>query len=552
MKDEVGLRTSERKFSLYSIRSENRAKNQMAFLILVFLFVTFILTSVHLLSGNHRRRVHRRLPPGPKGWPIVGNLPQLGPKPHQTLHALSKTFGPILSLRFGSVDVVVASSAAAASQFLRTHDANFSNRPPNSGAEHVAYNYQDLVFAPYGARWRMLRRLCALHLFSAKAMEDFRDVRGGEVQQLVWELAKKAGEAVDVGGEVNACATNALTRATVGRRVFGGKDEREGAEEFKEMVVELMKLAGVFNIGDFVPGLAWLDLQSLHNELQGVVKKMKKLHRRFDEFFEGIIAEHREAEEKADSDGKRSDMLSILIGLKEEAAGEGIKLTDTDIKALLLNLFTAGTDTTSSTVEWALAELIRHPNLLKQAQIELDSVVGSDRLVSESDLPSLPFLQAIVKETFRLHPSTPLSLPRIASKDCEIDGYFIPEGSTLLVNVWSIARDPSVWSDEPLAFRPERFLMGGLHEVVDLKGNDFELIPFGAGRRICAGLSLGLRMVQFMTATLIHAFDWGLVDGQMVEKLDMEEAYGLTLRRAVPLVAKPMTRLARKTYPKDA
>ncbi|KAI0516618.1 hypothetical protein KFK09_009295 [Dendrobium nobile] len=544
MKDEVGLRTCELKCSLYSIPSENREKNQMALLIFVFLFVTFIFAFIRLLSGNHRRRVHGRLPPGPKGWPIIGNLPQLGPKPHQTLHALSKTFGPILSLRFGSVDVVVASSSAAASQFLRTQDANFSNRPPNSGAEHVAYNYQDLVFAPYGARWRMLRRLCALHLFSSKAMEDFRDVRGGEVEQLVRELAKKAGEAVDVGGEVNTCATNALTRATVGRRVFGGKDEREGAEEFKEMVVELMKLAGVFNIGDFVPGLAWLDLQ-------GVVKKMKKLHGRFDEFFDGIIAEHREAEEKADSDGKRSDMLSILIGLKEEAGGEGIKLTDTDIKALLLNLFTAGTDTTSSTVEWALAELIRHPNLLKQAQIELDSVVGSDRLVSESDLPNLPFLQAVVKETFRLHPSTPLSLPRIASKDCEIDGYLIPEGSTLLVNVWSIARDPSMWPDEPLAFRPERFLMGGLHEGVDLKGNDFELIPFGAGRRICAGLSLGLRMVQFMTATLIHAFDWCLVDGQMVEKLDMEEAYGLTLRRAMPLIAKPMTRLAPKAYPKD-
>ncbi|PKU68301.1 flavonoid 3'-monooxygenase CYP75B3-like [Dendrobium catenatum] len=512
----------------------------MALLIFLFIFVTFLLTSLHLLSGNHRRRI-RRLPPGPKGWPIIENLPQLGPKPHQTLHALSKTFGPILSLRLGAVDVIVASSAAAASQFLRTHDANFSSRPPNSGAKHVAYNHQDLVFAPYGARWRMLRRLCTLHLFSAKAMEDFRHIRVEEAAQLVRRIAEKGGEAVDIGGEVNTCVTNALARATVGRRVFGEK----GAEEFKEMVVELLRLAGVFNIGDFVPGLAWLDLQ-------GVVKKMKKLHRRFDEFFEGIIAEHREAEEKADSDGKRSDMLSILIGLNEEASGEGIKLTDKGIKALLLNLFVAGTDTTSSTVEWALAELIRHPNLLKQAQIELDSVVGSDRLVSESDLPNLPFLQAIVKETFRLHPSTPLSIPRIASKDCEIDGYLIPEGSTLLVNVWSIARDPFMWPDEPLAFRPERFLVGGLHEGVDLKGNDFELIPFGAGRRICVGLSLGLRMVQFLTATLIHAFDWGLVQGQMVENLDMEEAYGLGLRRAVPLVSKPTARLSPMAYTKNA
>lgn len=237
----------------------SQPRNQMAFHILL-LFPTILFASLLLISGYRRRRL-RRLPPGPKGWPIVGNLPQLGPKPHQTLHALAKTYGPILRLRLGAVDVVVASSAAAASQFLRTHDANFSSRPPNSGAEHVAYNYEDLVFAPYGARWRMLRRLCALHLFSAKAMEDFRHVRGGEVERLVRGIAEKEGGAVDVGGEVNSCATNALARVAVGRRVFGRPEEKEGAEEFKEMVAELMRLAGVFNIGDFVPGLGWLDLQ---------------------------------------------------------------------------------------------------------------------------------------------------------------------------------------------------------------------------------------------------------------------------------------------------
>lgn len=190
-----------------------------------------------------------------------------------------------------------------------------------------------------------------------------------------------------------------------------------------------------------------------------------------------------------------------------------------------------------------MAELIRRPDLLKQAQAELDSVVGLSRLVSESDLPKLPFLQAVVKETFRLHPSTPLSLPRAASGDCEIDGYSIPRGATLLVNVWAVGRDPSAWPDDPLSFRPERFLPGGRHEGVDLRGSDFELIPFGAGRRICAGLSLGLRMVQFMTAALIHAFDWDSVAGDAAEKVDMEEAYGLTLRRAAPLVAKPASRL---------
>lgn len=210
-------------------------------------------------------------------------------------------------------------------------------------------------------------------------------------------------------------------------------------------------------------------------------------------------------------------------------------------------MFLAGTDTTSSTVEWAIAEMIRNPEIRNKAQAEMDLVVGRDRLVRESDLPNLPYLQAVIKEVFRLHPPTPLSLPRIAAEPCEVNGYHIPKNATLLVNVWAIARDPAVWAD-PLEFRPARFLPGGGYESIDVKGNDFEVIPFGAGRRICVGVSLGLRMVQFVTATLVHAFDWGLPEGETAEKLDMEEAYGLTLQRAVPLTVHPIPRLAQKAY----
>lgn len=213
----------------------------------------------------------------------------------------------------------------------------------------------------------------------------------------------------------------------------------------------------------------------------------------------------------------------------------------------LQNLFTAGTDTTSSTVEWALAELLRHPDILTMAQSELDAVIGHGRLVADSDLHKLPLMQAIIKETFRLHPPTPLSLPRIASETCHVAGYQIPKSTTLFVNVWAIARDPEVWPN-PLKFDPHRFLPGGKHAHVGVKGSDFELIPFGAGRRVCAGLSLGWKMVQFMTATLVHAFDWALPEGMTAEKLDMEEAYGLTLQRAVPLMANPIPRLNKDAY----
>ncbi|KAG9439428.1 hypothetical protein H6P81_019593 [Aristolochia fimbriata] len=485
-----------------------------------------------ILTWDCRRR-GAPLPPGPKPWPVLGNLPHLGTKPHQSLAAMARKYGPLMYLRMGSVDVVVAGSSSVASHFLKTHDVNFSSRPPNSGARYIAYNYRDLVFAPYGPRWRALRKICALHLFSPKAVDDSSSLREDELRRLAAAFAGSDQTAVDLAQALNAATTNALARVLLGKRIFG-EDDLHYARVFKEMVVELMVLAGAFNVGDFVPWLHWADPQ-------GIVRKMKALHRRFDQFFDQLIEDH------ADS-STTSDLLSVLIKMKRDGtAVDGVYITDIEIKALLLNLFTAGTDTSSSTTEWAMAELIRHPEILTRVQRELDSVVGRDRFVTESDIPDLHYLQAVVKETFRLHPSTPLSLPRMAAESCEIDGYRVPKNSTLLVNVWAIGRDPEVWTD-PLEFRPERFLPGGEAADVDVRGNDFEVIPFGAGRRICAGVALGLRAVQFMTASLVHGFDWTLPEGQVSEKLDMEEAYGLTLQRAVPLKVKPRPRLAPHVY----
>ncbi|CAM8971616.1 unnamed protein product [Rhodiola kirilowii] len=507
----------------------------------LLVYSSLVALALYLILGLFFKPSGRyKFAPGPKPWPIVGNLPHLGPRPHHALAALAKTYGPFMHLKLGSVDVVVAASAGTAAQFLKVHDANFSSRPPNSGAKHIAYNYQDLVFAPYGPRWRMLRKVCQVHLFSNKALDDFRHVRESEIAVLAKKLADAGASPspINLAKALNICTTNALARVMLGKRVFS-EDSSAESDEFKDMVVEMMVLAGVFNIGDFIPSLEWLDLQ-------GVARKMKKLHSRFDKFLGKFLEEHRARGGGGGGEGgKHLDFLTVL--LQDNTDGEGGKLTDIEIKALLLNMFTAGTDTSSSTVEWAIAELMRHPKLLLQAQQEIDTVVGRDRLVTELDIPNLPLLQAIVKETFRLHPSTPLSLPRMASESCEIDGYHVPKGATLLVNVWAISRDPEAW-DEPLEFRPSRFMPGGERPNADVRGTDFEVIPFGAGRRICAGMSLGLRMVQLLTATLVHGFEWKLPANQMVEKLDMEEAYGLTLQRHEPLVVHPRPRLSASAY----
>ncbi|KAL2319827.1 hypothetical protein Fmac_028796 [Flemingia macrophylla] len=475
------------------------------------------------------------LPPGPRPLPIVGNLPHIGSAPHKGMAALAQIYGPLMHLRMGVAHVVVAASGAVAEQFLKVNDAYFCNRPLNFRTTYLTYNVQDLIFAPYGPRWRLLRKLSTVHMFSGKALDDFSQLRQEEVKRLVRNLARSESKTVNLGQLLNICTTNTLSRMMIGRRLFNDEDSCDPrADEFKSIAIDLMALLGVFNIGDFVPLLGWLDLQ-------GIKAKTKNLHKRLDAFLTTILEEH-----KISKIEQHQNFITSLLSHKETHQ-EVNELLDEEIKAIFADMLIAGTDTSSSTIEWTIAELIKNPQIMFKVQHELNTVVGLDRLVADSDLANLPYLQAVVKETLRLHPPTPLSLPRLAEESCEIFGYYIPKGATLLVNIWAIGRDPKEWVD-PLEFRPERFLPGGEKADVDVKGNNFEVIPFGAGRRICVGVSLGVKVVQLIVATLAHAFDWELENGIDPEKLNMEEAYGLTLQRAVPLSAFPRPRLSRHVY----
>ena len=318
-------------------------------LLLATLTIVVSVALCYVLFWKQKTARQAPLPPGPRGWPVLGNLPQLGGKTHQTLHEMTKVYGPLLRLRFGSSDVVVAGSAAVAEQFLRVHDANFRCRPPNSGGELMAYNYQDVVFAPYGPRWRAMRKVCAVNLFSARALDDVRDVREREAALMVRSLLAEqsrddrdnsapapAPAPVALGKAVNVCTTNALSRAAVGRRVFaaaGAGDE--GAREFKEIVLEVMEVGGVLNVGNFVPALRWLDPQ-------GVVAKIKKLHRRFDDMMNRIIADKKAAGVRtASEESKDKDLPSALLAMVQNDArpftgGEEDRITETDAKVLIL------------------------------------------------------------------------------------------------------------------------------------------------------------------------------------------------------------------------
>lgn len=196
-----------------------------------------------------------------------------------------------------------------------------------------------------------------------------------------------------------------------------------------------------------------------------------------------------------------------------------------------------GIDTTATTVDWILSELVKNPIVMKKLQKEIEEIVGLDQMVEKSHLSSLKYLDCVVKESLRLHPVAPL-LAHAAQEDCEVSGFDIPSKTHVFVNVWAIGRDPDVWPD-PDTFCPDRFL----HNNVDLRGRDFQLLPFGSGRRSCPGLQLGLLIVQFVVAQLVHCFDWELPDGMLPGELDMSENYGMVVTRTKHLRAIPIYRL---------
>ncbi|KAF5785812.1 putative 3,9-dihydroxypterocarpan 6A-monooxygenase [Helianthus annuus] len=204
---------------------------------------------------------------------------------------------------------------------------------------------------------------------------------------------------------------------------------------------------------------------------------------------------------------------------------------------LIQNIFTAGTDTSALTIEWALAELINHPDIMKKATEEIDTKIGKNRLLEESDIPNLPYLQSIVKETLRLHGAAPL-IPRKSTEDCVVAGYHIPAKTNIFVNIWALGREPNYW-ESPLEFRPERFL----ENQVDVRGQHFHMLPFGTGRRMCPGTSLALLMVQTTLGSMIQCFEWKAGKDGNLTSVDMKEGTSLTLSRANPLLCVPVARL---------
>ncbi|VYS55626.1 unnamed protein product [Arabidopsis thaliana] len=469
------------------------------------------------------------LPPGPPILPLVGNIFQLGFNPHRSLAAFSKTYGPIMSLKLGRLTAVVISSPEAAKEALRTHDHVMSARTFNDALRAFDHHKHSIVWIPPSARWRFLKKTITKYLLSPQNLDAIQSLRMRKVEELVSLVNefRERGEAIDLARASFVTSFNIISNAlfSVDLATY---DSNSSSYEFHNTVVHLTEIAGIPNVGDYFQYMRFLDLQGTRKK---AVLCIEKLFRVFQEFIDARLAKRFSRTEKEPKEASSIDMLDSLLDLTQQNEAE---LTMNDLKHLLLDVFVAGTDTNSSTMEWAMTELFRSTEKMVKAQSEIRQVIGQNGFVQESDIPSLPYLQAIVKETLRLHPAAPL-IPRKSESDVQIMGFLVPINTQVVVNVWAIGRDASVW-ENPMKFEPERFLL----RETDVKGRDFELIPFGSGRRMCPGISMALKTMHMVLASLLYSFDWKLQNGVVPGNIDMSETFGLTLHKAKSLCAVPV------------
>ncbi|XP_048325463.2 (S)-N-methylcoclaurine 3'-hydroxylase isozyme 1-like isoform X2 [Ziziphus jujuba] len=447
----------------------------LLFLLIIFVFLKY--------AGSLFSDRELPLPPGPKPWPIVGNFFLMGKKPHISITQLAKHYGPLISLRLGTQLLVVGSSPVAATEILKTNGRLLSARN---------------------------------QLFSAKAIELQAILREKKVNEMVEFLRTEEGKVVDIGEVVFTTVFDTLANLFFSRDFIGFRNQGI-ASELKELIWRMMELGTTPNIADFYPLFSRLDVQGRRKKALGCLNEMFGV-------WEFLIKERREGSH-GHSNIKHGDFLDVFL-----ANG----FTDEQINVLFLELFTAGTDTTTSTIEWAMAELLKNREAMKRVREELRREIKGDS-IAESNISQLPYLQACIKETLRLHPPVPFLLPRRAVESCEVMSYRIPKNSRIFVNVWAIGRDPKIW-ECPLAFKPERFMVGS---KLDFKGHNYEFLPFGAGRRICPGLPMASKQVALVLASLIHFFDWSLSKGEDVAELEMNEKFGVTLQKEESLLAIP-------------
>ncbi|KAF3440463.1 hypothetical protein FNV43_RR18747 [Rhamnella rubrinervis] len=489
----------------------------VAFLCLGFLTWVFSIGGIAWKNGRNQKG--RLSISGPRGLPVFGSLFTLSRGlPHRSLASMAwnRANTQLMALSLGSTPLVVASDPHTAREILTS--PYFADRPLKQSAKSLMFS-RAIGFAPNGTYWRLLRRIASSHLFNPRRVMAHEAGRQLECADMLRNIAKeqKLHGVVCLRKHLQAASLNNIMGSVFGKR-YDTAYGREELEELKDMVCEGFELLGAFNWSDYLPWLGYFyDPFRINKRCSKLVPRVKK-------FVGNIIEEHRGLSESVKLPDQ-ADFVDVLLSLDGDE-----KLKEDDMVAVLWELIFRGTDTTALLTEWVMAELILNTEVQEKLHREIDSALGDRRTVTDADVATMPYLQAVVKETLRMHPPGPLlSWARLSTSEVQLsNGMLIPANTTAMVNMWAITHDPSVWSD-PQEFKPERFLDGA---DVDIRGSDLRLAPFGAGRRVCPGKNLGLVTVTLWVAKLVQHFKWVQDDSQPV---DLSEVLKLSCEMKRPL-----------------
>uniref|UniRef100_A0A1W7HBR0 Cytochrome P450 n=1 Tax=Scoparia dulcis TaxID=107240 RepID=A0A1W7HBR0_SCODU len=481
----------------------------------LLLVPSLIFLIINSLKSSKTSKTYENLPPSPPGLPIIGNLHQLlGALSHRALTNLAKKCGPVMYLKLGSVPVVIISSREAAKEVLKIQDPAFCGRPESITSKIMWYNYIDIAFSPYNDYWKQMRKICMMEMLSAKNVRSFASIREDELSRLMNGLRDASGRAVDLTERVFWFTSSVTSRAAF------GKVSRD-RDTLIAILKRAVELAGGFLIADFFPSFKLLHYLSWNRY------QLIRMRNKLDKILDSIVEDHKL---KQSGEYGSEDIVDVLLRMAQNKELE-FPINKENIKAIIYDMFSAGVETSSTVIDWTMAELMRNPRVMAKVQAEMREAFKDKGTIQESDVQSLKYLKCVIKESFRLH--IPVALvPRACREEGHVvEGYNIPLNSKVLVNAWAIGRDPKIW-DEPETFRPERFE----NSPIDYLGNHFELLPFGAGRRICPGVVFGMANVDYPLAKLLFHFDWKLPEGKGV---DMTEKDGLTIARKNGLLLVP-------------
>ncbi|XP_021749306.1 cytochrome P450 CYP82D47-like [Chenopodium quinoa] len=482
--------------------------------------LAFLLFFYCLIRRIKKTNTSRKPPQPSNSWPLIGHLHLLRGLPHIALGNLADKYGPLFMIKLGTRQALVVSTAEMAKKFLGgNNDKVFLNRPQKIFVEHLAYKGAMLGFSQYGQYWREIRKITTAELLSNSRVEMFKNVRISEVRSAMKSISVAMSELTDMKQLFTDISMKTIVRLISGKSL---KECYQG-EEYNTIVKafrDFFELAAAFVPADVLPFLKWFDIG-------GYEKKMKKVAKEIDNIVGRWLDEHKN-QRSSEEVQRKLDFMDVMLGVFESGQEKPSKYEiDTIIKATCTSMILAAADTTTITLTWALSLLLNNKEALKKTRDELETVVGKERQVEESDLKDLVYLQAVLKETMRLYPVA--VVPREAISDCTVSGYDIKAGTQLLINLYKIHRDPQVWAN-PMDFRPERFLI--TNDDYDVRGQSYKFMPFGSGRRICPGISFALPVMEFTLANLLHGFDISIPSEETV---DMTEGFGLTNHKATPL-----------------